>query len=119
MDSKRLQRVNQLLQEELADIFRIEANKIKQGLLISVTEVRTAQDLSTAKIFISVFPTQYRNSMMNAIHENVPYYRKKLGERIGKQMRIVPELHFFTDDSLDRVDAIERELKGQGNNPEL
>lgn len=119
MDTQRLQRVNQLLQEEFADIFRIEANKIKQGLLISVTEVKVTPDLSIAKVYISVFPTQYRDSLMTAINGRIPYFRKKLGERIGKQLRVVPEILFFKDNSLDRADAIDKELKGKGEIPKL
>ncbi|MBV7441726.1 30S ribosome-binding factor RbfA [Weeksellaceae bacterium TAE3-ERU29] len=119
MESNRLNKVNQLLQQELAEIFRVEGNKMKQGLLISVTEVRTTSDLSIAKTFISVFPTQYRSEVLKTIEENKSYFRKLLGYRIGKQMRIVPDLQFFSDESLDRVDEIERELKGKGNNPIL
>ncbi|MRI63160.1 30S ribosome-binding factor RbfA [Ornithobacterium rhinotracheale] len=119
MESNRLHKVNQLLQQELAEIFRVEGNKMKQGLLVSVTEVRTTSDLSIAKTYISVFPTQYRAEVLKTIVDNKSYFRKLLGERVGKQMRIVPDLQFYSDESLDQVDAIERELKGKGNNPIL
>ena len=79
MESNRLNKVNQLLQQELAEIFRVEGNKMKQGLLISVTEVRTTSDLSIAKTFISVFPTKYRAEVLKTIQENKSYFRKLLG----------------------------------------
>lgn len=107
------------MQQELAEIFRVEGNKMKQGLLVSVTEVRTTADLSIAKAFISVFPTQYRKEVLKTINNNKSYFRKLLGQKVGKQMRIVPDLSFYADESLDKVDAIERELKGKGNNPIL
>lgn len=119
MESNRLQKVNKLLQQELAEIFRKEAINIQKGMLISVTEVRTTPDLSIAKVFVSVFPTLHRESVMAYIKENNPVFRKKLGMVIGKQMRIVPEMQFYSDETLDKVDEIDRALKGQGNNPTL
>ncbi|MDO5655236.1 MAG: 30S ribosome-binding factor RbfA [Flavobacteriaceae bacterium] len=119
MESTRLQKVNQLLQEDLAEIFRQEAGKIQKGMLISVTEVRTTPDLSIAKVFLSVFPTQYRDDVMKNVSDSTGYYRRLLGQQIGSRMRIVPELHFYADISLDRVDEIEKALKGKGENPVL
>lgn len=119
MESTRLQKVNQLLQEELAEIFRKEAIKIQHGMLISVTEVRTTADLSISKVFLSIFPTEHREKVMEHIQEHENYYRGLLGSRIGKQMRIVPDIHFMSDVSLDKADEIERALKGKGDNPVL
>ncbi len=119
MESNRLQKVNQLLQEELAEIFRVEASKMQKGLLITVSEVRTTPDLSIAKVYLSIFPTSYREPVMNAVEENKSYFRKLLGNRIGKQMRIVPELQFYSDNTLDQVDKIEKDLRGEGENPIL
>lgn len=119
MESNRLQKVNQLLQEELAEIFRQEAVNIQKGMLISVTEVRTTPDLSIAKAFISIFPSQYREKVIAHIDDNHSHFRKLLGDKIGKQMRIVPELHFYSDTTLDQVDEINKALKGKGDNPIL
>lgn len=119
MENNRLQKVNKLLQEDLAEIFRKEATKIQKGMLISVTEVRTTPDLSIAKAYLSVFPTLHRESVIAYIKENQPYFRKLLGNKIAKQMRIVPELQFFSDTTLDKVDEIEKALKGKGDNPIL
>lgn len=119
MESNRLQKVNQLMQEVLAEIFRKEAVKIQKGMLISVTEVRTTPDLSGSKVFISVFPTQHRQKVMDYIETHHSHFRKMLGDEIGGQMRIVPELNFYADNSLDRADEIDRALKGKGDNPVL
>lgn len=119
MESNRLQKVNQLLQQELAEIFRKEAVKIKTGMLISVTEVRTTPDLSISKVYLSVFPTNYREDVLKFVQANQGHFRKLLGNKIGKQMRIVPELQYFADETLDKVDEIDRALKGKGDNPIL
>lgn len=119
MESNRLHKVNQLLQKELAEIFRKEAIKIHKGMLISVTEVRTTPDLSISKAYLSVFPSQHREKVMQYVEENHSQLRKMLGDKIGKQMRIVPELQFYSDTTLDQVDEIEKALKGKGENPIL
>ncbi|MGI9525758.1 MAG: 30S ribosome-binding factor RbfA [Weeksellaceae bacterium] len=119
MESNRLQKVNKLLQQELAEIFRQEAVNIKMGMLISVTEVRTTPDLSISKVYLSVFPTLYRDEVLTYIDSNQGHFRKLLGNRIGKQMRIVPELQYYADETLDKVDEIDRALKGKGDNPVL
>lgn len=119
MESNRLQKVNKLLQEELAEIFRREAVNIKTGMLISVTEVRTTPDLSISKVYLSVFPTLYRDEVLNYILANQGHFRKLLGNRIGQQMRIVPELQYYADDTLDKVDEIDKALRGKGENPIL
>lgn len=119
MESNRLNKVNQLLQQDLAEIFRQHSAKIGRNLLITVTEVRTTTDLSIAKVYLSIFPTDNTEKVVNYVDENHNKLRGELGHRIGKQMRIVPALQFYVDDTLDRVDEIERALKGKGDNPEL
>ena len=119
MESNRLSKVNNLLQQDMADIFRIEAGKIQKNMLISVTEVRTTPDLSISKVYLSIFPSENTEKVMNYVNEHHSYFRKALGDRIGQQMRIVPELQFYVDTTLDQVDEIERALKGKGDNPIL
>lgn len=119
MESNRLQKVNQLLQEELAEIFRKEAAKIKLGMLITVTEVRTTPDLSIAKVYLSIFPTLYRDEVLKYVDMHQATFRKQLGNQIGKQLRVVPELHYYSDESLEKIDEIDKALKGKGDNPIL
>lgn len=119
MESNRLMKVNQLLQQELSEIFRKEAIRQGQGVLISVTEVRTTPDLSIAKCYLSIFPASFREPLLKGFKEYKGFYRKQLGEKIGKEMRIVPDLLFFEDTTLDQVEKIEKELRSEGENPIL
>lgn len=119
MESNRLMKVNQLLQQELSEIFRKEAARQGQGILISVTEVRTTPDLSIAKCYLSIFPQSFRKPLLQGFKEYKGFYRKQLGERVGKEMRIVPDLLFFEDNTLDQVEKIDKELRNEGENPLL
>ncbi|MDG4946676.1 30S ribosome-binding factor RbfA [Weeksellaceae bacterium KMM 9713] len=119
MESNRLNKVNQLIQKDMADIFRKLTSKIGRNMLITVTEVRTTSDLSISKVYLSIFPTNNTDKVMDFVKENHAFIRGELGNRIGKQMRIVPELQFFVDVTLDKADEIDRALKGKGDNPVL
>ena len=110
MDSNRLQKVNRLIQKELGELLLIEAKKIP-GVLISVTNVRVSPDLSVAHAYLSVFPTDKSNELVNNINENVKTVRYDLGKRLKNQLRVIPDLTFHVDDSLDYVENIDRLLK--------
>ncbi len=110
MESNRLEKVNKLIQKELSEIFLLDAKKIP-GVLISVTQVRVSPDLGMAHIYLSIFPSNKANNLFENIKENIKSVRYDLGKRIGKQMRIVPELMFHIDDSLDYIENIDRLLK--------
>ena len=81
------------------------------GKLISVTVVRITRDLGIARIYLSIFPTDGTNEVLNQIKLMVKQIRGNLGRRVGKQLRIVPELEFFIDDSLDYIRNIDELLK--------
>lgn len=119
MANKRINKVNQLLQRDLAEIFRKEASKIQPNMLISVTEVRTTADLSISKVYLSIFPAQHTEKVMEYVDKNYGFFRGELGNLIAKDMRIVPELQFYVDKTMEKVDEIERALKGKGDNPVL
>jgi ribosome-binding factor A len=110
MDSNRLDKVNRLLEKELAEILRQETAKT-HGLMVSVSAVRTAPDLSFAKVFVSVFPSDKRDAVLQSLQENVRALRGELGREVASQLRIVPELVFLPDSSLDYVEHIEELLK--------
>ena len=112
MDSVRQNKVNSLLQKELAEIFLVEGRNFLPGGLITVSAVRTSPDLGIAKVFLSLFPVKDKKAVIDTIKERAPKLRGQLGGRIGKQMRVVPELLFYVDDSLDRAEEIEKLLKG-------
>lgn len=112
MDSIRQSKVNSLLQRELAVIFQQEARALLPGGLITVSAVRVSPDLGVAKVYLSLFPVKDKGTVIGHIKESSHRLRGMLGGRIGKQMRVVPELLFYVDDSLDRAEAIDKLLKG-------
>jgi ribosome-binding factor A len=111
MESVRQQKVNKLLQKELAELFRSNARAMFGGAFISVTVVRTSPDLGSAKVYVSIMATKDRKAIFKLIEEQNYLLRKKLGAVIGKQLRVVPELSFFIDDSLDYAMKIDELLK--------
>lgn len=119
MMSNRQHKISQLIQEDFAELFRKQAAESGKSLLISVSDVKVTADLGIAKIYLSIFPGEYRDPIMKEIEENKTSYRNFLGQKMAKQLRIIPELNFYLDTSLDDVERIERELKGQGDNPIL
>lgn len=110
MDSVRQSKVNSLLQRELAEIFRMEARTLLPGGLITVSAVRVSPDLGLAKVYLSLFPVKDKQAVLDNIRDNGHRLRGQLGHAVGKQMRVVPELLFFIDDSLDRAEEIDRLL---------
>lgn len=111
MESVRQQKVAKLLQKELAELFRAEARSMFNGAFITVTVVRVSPDLGVAKVYVSIMATQNVKAVFESIETQQFIIRKKLGMIIGKQLRIVPELQFFIDDSLDYAQKIEDLLK--------
>ena len=110
MESVRQQKVNKLLAKELAEIFRSEARSLFGGGFISVTGVRVSPDLGSAKVYVSIMGKD-KNVVFSMINNQNHVIRRKLGSVIGKQLRVVPELSFFIDDSLDYAMKIEELLK--------
>ena len=111
MDSIRQNKVARLIQKDLADIFQHESRNLFQGKLISVTVVRVSKDLSVAKVYLSIFPSEGTDEVLNLIKQVSGQIRGILGHKVGKQLRIIPELSFFIDDSLDYIDNITTLLK--------
>ncbi|MDR2815270.1 MAG: 30S ribosome-binding factor RbfA [Proteiniphilum sp.] len=110
MDTNRQQKVNRLIQKELSEIFLLDAKKM-QGVLISVTNVRVSPDLGIAHAYLSVFPSEKAGELVKNINENVKTVRYDLGRRLRNQLRVIPELTFHVDDSLDYIENIDRLLK--------
>ena len=106
MESTRQQRINKLLQKELGDIFLLDAKNMP-GVLVTVSEVRVSPDLSFAKVFLSIFPSAKGEGLIKNISANAKAIRYDLGTRIGKQVRIIPELAFSLDTSLDYLERID------------
>lgn len=113
MDSLRQNKVNSLLQREMAEVLQQENRLLFPGGLITVTAVRVSPDLGVAKVYVSLFPPKDRPKALENIKEHAHQLRGKLGHRVGKQMRVVPELIFYLDDSLDRTEEIDKLLRGK------
>ena len=111
MDSVRQNKVNSLLQKEMAEVIQLEGHNLLPGGLITVTGVRVSPDLGVAKVYVSLFPVKDKKAALERIKEHTHQLRGALGRRVGKQMRVVPELLFYIDDSLDKQEEIDRLLK--------
>ena len=110
MESTRQSKIARLIQKELSEIFLLQA-KSMTGVLVSVTSVRVSPDLSIARAYISVFPSERGEEIVSNLNGNVHAIRYELGGRLRHQLRIIPELKFFIDDSLDYLERIDELLK--------
>jgi ribosome-binding factor A len=110
MDNKRLSKIERLLQKELGDIFQRQTQAL-HGTLVSVTHVRVSADLSIARVYLSIFPSGKSTELINNISGNARTIRYDLGQRVRTQLRVIPELSFFLDDSLDYIDKIDKLLQ--------
>lgn len=111
MESIRQQKMARLIQKELAGIFIKELKSLFSNAMITVTKVRMSPDLSIARVYVSIFAVSDKDSMYEDIQIYTSEIRKHLGNKIRKQVRIIPELKFFIDDSLDYIDNIDNALK--------
>jgi len=111
MESTRQKKVSRLIQKELADIFLKRGNEYAHGKLVSITRVRISPDLSFAKVFISIFPSTDQDEVLKSLQEHISKIRFELGHKVRTQLRIVPDIAFHIDDSLDYIDKIDKLLK--------
>ena len=110
MQETRQNRISRLLQKELASIFQSQTRML-HGVLVSVTRVKVSPDLSICTAYLSIFPSDKAEELLNKINANDKTIRYELGQRTHNQLRIIPELRFFIDDSLDYLDRIDHLLK--------
>ena len=109
--STRQLKVASQIKRDMAEIIRGKGMAAFDGALVSVSGVKISPDLSQAKIYISIFPSSKSETVMEIFGSQTRSLRGELGRRVGKQLRIVPEIQFFLDDSLDYVEHIEELLK--------
>lgn len=123
MESNRQKKIGGILQEDLVDVLQGAATKGGlKGVIISVSKVHVTVDLSIAKVYLSIFPNKEAQPLLEGIRSNTPLIRHELAQRTKHQLRRMPQLEFFIDDSLEYIDRIERSLKGEDNpieNPDL
>ena len=110
METTRQNKISRLLQKELSEIFLLQT-KAMHGTLVSVSAVRISPDMSIARVYLSVFPSEKAEEMVKNINDNMKSIRYELGTRVRYQLRIIPELKFFVDDSLDYIEKIDSLLK--------
>ncbi len=110
MDTTRQNRVSRLLQKELGIIFQRIGNELG-GKLYTVTVVRVSSDLSVARVYLSIFPKEKDKDPLVPVKEHGTHIRYELAQKVKNQLRIIPELSFFIDDSLDYIDNIDNLLK--------
>lgn len=111
MESTRQSKISRLVQKELAEIFQKGSREFFHGKMISVTTVRVTSDLSIARAYLSIFPSEKSDEILQEIKQLTPKIRYELGKKTGKQLRVIPNLEFFIDDSLDYIDNIDNLLK--------
>ena len=109
--STRQLKVAREIQKDLAELIRAKGMGAFGGALVTVSEVRVSPDLSVAKVFISVFPSEKQGPVMQLLQESNRALRGELGHLVSKQFRIVPELSFFLDTTLDYAEHIDELLK--------
>ncbi len=111
METTRQQKVSKQIQRDIAEILQKDMAEQLRGILTTVTIVRISPDLSYAKVYISIFPFERNEEVLATLKDNNWRIRKALGSRTKNQLRIVPELEFFLDDSLEYIESIDRALK--------
>ena len=111
MESTRQKKVSRLIQKELSLIFQKNTREILGNIMVSLTIVRISPDLADANIFLSIFPVDDPEAALKVIKNNTIMIRKKLGESVRNQLRIVPNLQFHLDDSSAYAEEIDRLLK--------
>lgn len=113
MEGKRQAKIARLLQKELSEIFRRQTAALG-GVLVSVTEVRVSPDLSIAKAYLSVFPSEKAAGILENIKRQTKTVRYELAQAVKQILRKCPDLQFYLDDSLDYVENIDRLLAAGG-----
>lgn len=110
MQETRQNRIARLLQKELSMIFQSQT-RMMHGAMVSVTRCRISPDLSICTAYLSVFPSEKGEEIIKNVNANTKTIRYELGTRVRHQLRIIPELRFFIDDSLDYIEHIDELLK--------
>ena len=109
METTRQAKIARLLQKELSEIFRLQTAKM-HGVLVSVSAVRVSPDLSVAKVYLSVFPSEKSKEILDSITASAKTVRYELAQKVRFQLRKTPELAFYLDDSLDYIENIDNLL---------
>jgi len=116
-ETNRQRKIAGVLQQDLVDVLQRAAQDGMKGVIISVSKVSVTSDLGVAKVYLSVFPSNKRDEIVEGVISNTPLIRHEMAKRTKNQLRRMPELLFFGDDSLDYIEKIDKSLNGQDENP--
>ena len=115
--TNRQKKIAGVIQKDLVEVLQKAAQDGMQGVIISVSKVTVTTDLSIAKVYLSIFPSEKRDELVKGIQSNTTLIRHELAKRTRNQLRRMPELSFFGDDSLDYIEDIDKSLRGEDENP--
>ena len=116
METNRQRKIGGILQEDIAIIIQNALrNTGTQGILVSVTKVAVTTDLSIAKVYMSIFPPDKATSVLTEVQKLKSQIKHQVAQKTKNQLRRMPELSFFIDDSLEYIDTIDRAIKGIEN----
>jgi ribosome-binding factor A len=116
METQRQKKIGGIIQKDIAEVLqRAATDGGLKGIIISVTKVSITTDLSIAKVYVSIFPQKEANTLLEGMKSNKALIKHELAQRTKNQLRRVPELNFYLDDSLDYIEKIEKSLEGEEN----
>lgn len=116
-ETNRQRKIAGVLQKDLVDVLQKAAQDGMKGVIISVSKVTVTSDLGVAKAYLSIFPSEKRDEIVKGVQSNTPLIRHEMAQRTRNQLRRMPELLFFGDDTLDYLEVIDKSLKGEDENP--
>jgi len=116
-ETNRQRKIAGVLQQDLVDVLQRAAQDGMKGVIISVSKVSVTSDLGVAKVYLSIFPSNKRDEIIEGVKSNTPLIRHEMAKRTRNQLRRMPELLFFGDDSLDYIEEIDKSLNGEDENP--
>lgn len=116
-ETNRQRKIATVLQKDLVDVLQKAAQDGMKGVIISVSKVLVTPDLGVAKVYLSVFPSNKRDEIVKGVKSNTALIRHEMAQRTKNQLRRMPELLFFGDDTLDYIEKIDNSLKGKDDNP--
>lgn len=111
METNRQQKIARLLQRELSELLRKEGFAYAPGRMLTVSKVTVSPDLGLAKVYLSIFPSKTAKDDLKSIASHAKTIRYNLGKVVGKQLRVIPELAFYLDDTLDYLENIDSLLQ--------
>ena len=110
MESTRQSKVGRQIQKDISEIINAHAKELFPGKMFTITSVRVSNDLGQAKIYVSVFPSDKGDETVKELNAHVGIYRNEIGNRMRNQVKKIPELVFYLDDTLDYLEKIDNLL---------